>query len=96
MTQGWLRDNHLARRAAVVAPGRCRVQPIDRACASPAPPAIRSVKAARAREANRAMKEGPYGAESLTLNGFAVSDQLGKVGNVRQTKLHGKVVRSGC
>jgi len=30
------------------------------------------------------------------LNGFGVSEQLGKVGNVSQTKLHGKVVRSGC
>jgi hypothetical protein len=40
----------------------------------------RSVKAARAREAEKAMKERPHGADCLIFCDSAVSERLGRVG----------------
>lgn len=57
-----------------------RVQPIDPPRPFPTPTTTRSVKAARARKAEKAMEERAHGADCLISSASGVSERLGRVG----------------
>jgi hypothetical protein len=56
-----------------------RVQPVDRPRALPTPPATRSVEAASAREAEKAMEEGPHGRENCSKRALKLLGMFGKI-----------------
>lgn len=55
-----------------------RVQPIDRPRPLPTPPATRSIEAASARQAAKAMEEGPHGRENRTKRALKLLGMFGK------------------